>query len=103
MDSCCRGNDRERLLGFAARCNARWGIDSGRFNAGELLFHRSAAGLLSITFSAPPISFSAACHAAAPPPLGERELNCFWLIKALDFQPIVSKPGAAPAPGLRQA
>ena|SRR5215468_7781696 len=37
----------------------------------------------------------AASHAAAPPPLGERELNCFWLIKALDFQQVVSKPGAS--------
>jgi hypothetical protein len=41
----------------------------------------------------------AASHAAAPPPLGERELNCFWLIKALYFQQVVSKPGAAITPG----
>jgi hypothetical protein len=77
-------------LWSAGRFNARWGIVSGRFNAGVF-----AAGLLGITFSSPPIYFFAASHAAAPPPLGERELNCFWLIKALDFQQVVSKPGAS--------
>jgi hypothetical protein len=37
-DGCRRGYDRERLLWLAGRFNARWGIVSGRFNAGYSYF-----------------------------------------------------------------
>jgi hypothetical protein len=70
------------------------GHSSGRFGAGVLLFHRFAAGLLGITFSSPPISF---LRRVTPPlhHLARRELDCFQLIKALNFQQVVSKPGAS--------
>jgi hypothetical protein len=35
-----------------------------------------------------------------PPPPGERELNCFWLIKALNYHSVISKPGASYSAGL---
>lgn len=59
------------------------------------LFKRYAAGLLSITFSSPPISLSstAACRRSGLHRLAEG-INCFWLIKAPNFHPINSKPGA---------